>query len=407
MAFQKAVKRDAKLRLALCGPAGSGKTFTGLSVATALGGPVAYVDTEHGSASKYAHTDKCGGPGVCADASHFEFDVVEPASFDPRDLIDFIDEAIKAGYRVMCIDSLSHYWMGPNGELDLVDATAKRDTRGNSFAAWKTVTPIHNALVDKILSAPIHVIVSMRTKTEWVVEKDEKTGKSVPRKIGLAPIMRDGIEFEFDVCGDLDQDNNFTVTKSRCSALAGKVINRPGKGMAVALSAWLGSGPTQDKTPINNAGPENGSGSTPSGETRGHSSEEARNNVKSHTGPSMENGSSGDPTSPAPNSSGNPRVDALWARLEGPAAGAKQRIQEVIGELQSDLWELCGDRATTEYAAIVKAYGDPFQKFGFARRVVLEMVNRILAINKEIADSAASETEGQGSMFEKEVAYAD
>jgi len=80
MGFVKAVKRDAKLRLALCGPAGSGKTYSLLSIGSELGGPIAYVDTEHGSASKYADI--------------FRFDVIEPDVFDPRDLIKLIKQAI-------------------------------------------------------------------------------------------------------------------------------------------------------------------------------------------------------------------------------------------------------------------------------------------------------------------------
>lgn len=226
LVFKKATKTDAKLRLALCGPAGSGKTYSSLAIATELGGPIAYIDTEHGSASKYADL--------------FSFDVIEPDQFDPRELIKTISAAIEAGYKVICIDSLSHYWMGKGGELELVDASAKK-AQNNSFTAWKTVTPIHNELVDKIISAPIHIIVSMRTKTEWVIE--QVGGKAVPRKIGLAPVMRDGIEFEFDVCGDMDQDNTLTVTKSRCPQLAGKVINHPGKEMARTLKAWCSGAP--------------------------------------------------------------------------------------------------------------------------------------------------------------------
>jgi hypothetical protein len=226
--FQKAVKRNAKLRLALCGPAGSGKTFSLLSIATELGGPVAYVDTEHGSASKYADL--------------FAFDVIEPDTFDPRELIKAIKAAVEAGYGVICVDSLSHYWMGKGGELEMVDNAAKRSQSGNSFAAWKNVTPVHNELVDTIIASPIHVLVSMRTKTEWVidefVDRDGKK-KKVPRKVGMAPIMRDGIEFEFDVCGDLDQDNTLTISKSRCPALTGLAINRPGKEMAQTLKRWL------------------------------------------------------------------------------------------------------------------------------------------------------------------------
>lgn len=248
MGFQKAIKRDAKLRLAVSGPAGAGKTFTLLRLGTELargtGGRVALVDTEHGSASKYAHTPACTAD--CSDPSHFDFDVIEPSKFDPRDLMKDIDSAIDGGYSVVVVDSLSHYWMGPDGELEMVDNAAKQSRSGNSFAAWKTVTPIHNLLVDTMLRAPIHILVSMRTKTEWVVEKDEKTGKNTPRKIGLQPVMRDGIEFEFDVCGDIDQDNTLTVTKTRCSSLTGKSINRPGKDMAELLKIWLGSPAAQE-----------------------------------------------------------------------------------------------------------------------------------------------------------------
>jgi hypothetical protein len=243
MPFKPAVKKAAKLRFAVSGPAGSGKTYTLLRLACQLGTKVALIDTEHGSASKYAHTPAC--TDQCADPSHFVFDVDEPSSFNPQRLTEQIMEAAKAGYDVVCIDSLSHYWMGEGGELELVDAAAERSKSKNSFTAWKSVTPIHNKLVDTILAAPIHVLVSMRSKTEWVIEKD-KDGKQVPRKIGLTPVMRDGIEYEFDVCGDMDQDNRFTVSKSRCSALAGKTFYQPGMEMADLLKAWLGSPAAQE-----------------------------------------------------------------------------------------------------------------------------------------------------------------
>ena len=121
--FRRAVKYDAKLRFAVCGPSGSGKTYTLLQLATELGGPVALVDTERGSASKYADL--------------FEFDVLELESYDPARLIEIIDEAARKGYRVVCIDSMSHFWIGKDGELDKVDRAARRMQTPNSFAAWK------------------------------------------------------------------------------------------------------------------------------------------------------------------------------------------------------------------------------------------------------------------------------
>ena len=91
---------------------------------------------------------------------------------------------------------------------------------------------MHNALIDKIVSAPLHILVSMRSKTEWIIDRDERTGKTAPRKVGLAPVMRDGIEYEFDVCGDMDQENTLVITKSRCPKLAGGVFPKPGKEFA-------------------------------------------------------------------------------------------------------------------------------------------------------------------------------
>jgi hypothetical protein len=127
--------------------------------------------------------------------------------------------------------------MGKDGELDRVDRISK--AAGNSFAGWKQVTPIHNALIDKLISAPLHILASMRSKTDWVLERDDKTGKTVPRKVGLAPVMRDGIEYEFDVFGDMDQENTLVITKTRCPKLSGAVLQKPGAGLAVVLKEWL------------------------------------------------------------------------------------------------------------------------------------------------------------------------
>ena len=231
--FRRAVKRDAKIRFAICGPSGSGKTYTLLRLATELGGPVALIDTEHGSASKYADL--------------FEFDVLELGSYDPTRLIQIIDYAAGKGYGVLCIDSLSHFWMGKDGELDKVDRAAQRMQSPNSFAAWKQVTPLHNALIDKLISAPLHILASMRAKTEWILDRDDRTGKTVPRKVGLAPVMRDGIEYEFDVCGDMDQENTLIITKTRCPKLTAGIFPKPGKELADVLKEWLG-GPPPDKT---------------------------------------------------------------------------------------------------------------------------------------------------------------
>ena len=228
MVFKKATKEQAKLRMGIIGPAGSGKTYTALLTAKNLvpGGRIALLDTERGYASKYADI--------------FEFDVCELETFHPENYIKTIRAAEEAGYDVLVIDSLSHAWTGKDGAKKLVDKAAARE-RGNSFAAWRHVTPLHNAMVAAMIGARLHLIVTMRSKTEWVVEKDER-GKSVPRKIGLQPVQRDGLEYEFDVVADMDLDNNFIVSKTRCPALRGKVINLPNEEPAKTLRAWLSDG---------------------------------------------------------------------------------------------------------------------------------------------------------------------
>jgi hypothetical protein len=312
--FRKAVKYDAKLRFAVCGPSGSGKTYTLLQLATELGGPVALIDTEHGSASKYADI--------------FEFDVLELDSYDPSRLIELIDRAAATGYRVLCLDSLSHFWVGKDGELDLVDRAARRMQNTNSFAAWKQVTPLHNALVDKIIGAPLHILASMRAKTEWILDRDDRTGKTVPRKVGLAPVMRDGIEYEFDVCGDMDQENTLVVTKSRCPKLAGGVFPKPGRELADLLKEWLGGRPAEatkseprTDTPVADPEPRKGS---------------------------VVNGTGGVEMVAVLTE----ELAAIWKRMCSPRGVVKE-----FEDLKAEVERLAGSTGVAEYARILRQHG--------------------------------------------------
>lgn len=234
--FTRATKRQAKLRLALVGPAGSGKTYTALSIAQHLGGRIALLDTESGSASKYADL--------------FAFDTITPDSFEPNLCTETIHVAEKEGYDVLIVDSWSAFWAGTGGALEQVDIATKRSRSGNKFTdGWGEVTPMQTRMVDAILRSKIHIIATMRTKTEYVIEENER-GKKVPRRIGLQPVQRNGMEYEFDVVADLDIDNNMVIGKTRCSALRGKVYQCAGKDVAAVLGAWLSDGtPAEEPSP--------------------------------------------------------------------------------------------------------------------------------------------------------------
>lgn len=235
--FKRAVKAESKLRLAIAGPSGSGKTYTSLAIATALaaGKPVALVDTEHGSASKYA--------GL------FDFDVAEMhPPFHPDKFIAAVREAQAAGYAVIILDSISHAWSGTGGVLDLVDEAAKRSKSGNTYTAWKEGTPVQNRMIDAIVQSGIHVIATMRSKTEYILA-DTGNGKQAPRKVGMAPVQRDQFEYEFDVVFDMDIENNAIVSKTRCPALTGRVFARPGADVAGILRDWLSDGQPAPQPP--------------------------------------------------------------------------------------------------------------------------------------------------------------
>lgn len=246
--FNKAVKQESKLRMAITGPSGSGKTYTALAIASALanGKPIAVVDTEHGSASKYA--DLWG------------FDVANMhAPFHPDKFVAALREAEAAGYAVIILDSISHAWAGTGGVLDIVDEAAKRSKSGNTYMAWKEGTPVQNKLIDAIVQSGIHVIATMRSKTEYVLA-DTGNGKQAPRKVGMAPVQRDQFEYEFDVVLDMDIDNNAIVSKTRCPALTGRVFAKPGADVAGILAGWLHGAATQPTAYVDDAPPldENG-----------------------------------------------------------------------------------------------------------------------------------------------------
>lgn len=229
--FAPAVKEARKLRLAIDGPSGSGKTYTALMLGTNLGEKVAVIDTERHSASLYADL--------------FTFDTLALPTFEPDMLVRALAAAADQHYPVVIVDSMSHFWSGTGGMLEQVDNAAKRSAGGNSFGGWKEARPMERRMIGALLAYPGHVIVTMRTKTEWVIEQQEnKSGRTtnVPRRIGMKPEQREGIEYEFDVVGDMDLEHNLVITKTRAVVLSGKVYQNPDSALAGVLKDWLGSG---------------------------------------------------------------------------------------------------------------------------------------------------------------------
>jgi hypothetical protein len=224
--FKKATKAAAKLRAAIFGPSGAGKTFTSLRVATGLadGQQIAVIDTERGSASKYA--------------DRFAFDVLELADQTIDGYVEAIRQAAQAGYPVLVIDSLSHGWQTL---LEEVEKLAKAKYRGNTWSAWSEGTPLQRRLVQAILGYPGHVIATMRSKTEWTTVDDGR-GKKSPQRVGLAPEQGKGVEYEFDLLVEISTEHIANVIKDRTGRFQDKLLDKPGEDFGRDLAAWLADG---------------------------------------------------------------------------------------------------------------------------------------------------------------------
>jgi hypothetical protein len=231
--FTRATKEQRKARIFLSGPSGCGKTWTALTWARVLGEKIALIDTEHGSALAYA--------------DDFAFDhanLVPPFTVARYEAA--IAGAVDAGYDCLVIDSLSHAWAGKGGLLEQVDNYG-RTHRGDSFGAWRDVTPQHQSFIEAMISAPLHLIATARAKQEYQMQQNER-GKWEPVRLGLAPVQRDGLDYEFDVVGELTvPENTLTITKTRCSALSGYVEMKPDAKPAEILRDWLTSGRPQQQ----------------------------------------------------------------------------------------------------------------------------------------------------------------
>jgi len=236
--------------LGIAGPSGSGKTLSSLLLGYGLiraAHPgmadaeiwerLCVIDTENESGSLYVGT-VVNGVRV---GEYLTINLEAP--FSAARYLEAIDVAEQNGVEFLIIDSLSHAWYGEGGLLDVQSNIAKRS--GNSYTAWREVTPQHNKLVDRVLQCPMHVAITLRTKTEYVIE-DNGNGKKSPKKVGMAPVFRDGIEYEVTVFFELSQDHVASATKDRTGVFDGQFFTiNPDTG--AKIRAWLEGADAEDQ----------------------------------------------------------------------------------------------------------------------------------------------------------------
>lgn len=226
--FVIAEKKLAKAKVALMGPSGSGKTLGALKLARGLtnNGRVGVLDSENNSASLYS--DKFG------DWKYLTLPIAPP--YTARKYADVIDLAAREKLDCLIIDSYSHVWAGEGGLLQQKEALDSR-AGSNSYTNWGQITKLHEALKSKLLYSPIHIIVTMRSKQEYIMEANER-GKMAPKKVGTKPIQRDDLEYEFTVAFDIGMDHQFLVSKDRTDLFDG-AVGKLSEQTGADISAWL------------------------------------------------------------------------------------------------------------------------------------------------------------------------
>ena len=231
MQLRQSERRKAKIKMALQGSAGSGKTYSSLLIAQGLLNgdlsKVAVIDTENGSADLYAHL------------GNYNVLPLKPP-FSPQKFVEAIDICEKAGMEVIILDSISHCW---DFLLDYHSSLA-----GNSFTNWAKIKPLEKLFVDKILQCDAHVIATMRTKQDYVL--NQKDGKFVPEKVGLKAVQRDGLDYEFTLVFDVDIKHFAVSSKDRTEIFMDKPEFKITTETGKKILDWCNSGTVVEPTKV-------------------------------------------------------------------------------------------------------------------------------------------------------------
>lgn len=227
--IRKAEKKRRKLRLALIALSKGGKTMTSLLFARELAGAdgkIGLIDTEGGNSEIYA-----GEKGIG------DFGIIKLDEFSPQTYIEAMRALVDAGCAVVIIDSLSHAWAGRGGVLEIVD---QADGKNKWTSGWGKATPMHNDLITAINHCPVHLIATMRQKGDYILTDNGK-GSQMPKKVGMAAVQREGMEYEFDITGTMI-DANLTIDGVRGTSLESlkdKTFKKPGAEFIKKIVAEL------------------------------------------------------------------------------------------------------------------------------------------------------------------------
>tara|TARA_R110002020_G_scaffold8645_2_gene34352 strand:- start:2366 stop:3367 length:1002 start_codon:yes stop_codon:yes gene_type:complete len=235
--FKPAEPQQARLKVGIYGPPGSGKTFTSLlwaeGLAAARGLKVAYVDTERGT-DWYAQEVKNRKVHPAA----FDFDAVYTRSL--AGVRDAVMNADPNEYGVIVIDSISHLWDAA------IEAYEGQKTSADTIPmhAWGQIKKPYKQLLNYLIASPFDVFILGRQKNVF-----EDDGGQL-RKVGVAMRAEGETPHEPHICVRLEQKTDeadttkstvlMYVEKDRTGILQGQTIANPNFKTIEVLLPYLG-----------------------------------------------------------------------------------------------------------------------------------------------------------------------
>lgn len=190
--IKKAQRTQAKMRLLLSWASGSGKTYSALRLGKGLCkwdmSKVCVIDTEHNSASLYS------------DLWDYSVLQLDPDNCTTDLLCEAFDTIENAWFEVIVWDSSTHFW---NFCLEKNDQFTKQNY-WNSFTSRRQTNKYYIKMINRMLSSKCHVIATARSKSDYVIETNDKW-KTQIKKVWLKAEARWWFDFEFTVCLDINE----------------------------------------------------------------------------------------------------------------------------------------------------------------------------------------------------------
>ena len=221
---QLAKRAKQKALIGITGPSGSGKTVGALLLAYGmmkeaypdlteeeLWKKIGVADTEHRRAKTYE--GQIFGDVKIGQFFHIDF----KPPYNTSRYTSAINALIKAGCEVVITDSLSHQWQGEGGVVE-----THGQMSGNSFQNWGKLAIESTTLVKSLTSSPIHMITTMRVKTDYAMVQED--GKTKPVKVGMKPVQKDDMEYEFDTVFNINMDHEASISKDTSNLFDGEFV---------------------------------------------------------------------------------------------------------------------------------------------------------------------------------------